>query len=278
MALASDVGMDGWGRRASRAFLSGSAAFWFLAAAAGQLVFLYYIVLFYGPSTLSGNYQEWTKNHALLKGYVPGDTIGNLAFGAHALLAAYVTFGGLLQIVPQLRARAPRFHRWNGRIFLVTAIALSLTGFYMVWVRGATTNFIGSIAVTGDGVLIVAFGAIAWAMALKRDFMSHRRWALRTWLVANGQWFFRVGIFGWILLNQGPVGLGDDLDGPVAVFLAFGCYLVPLAMLELYFRAQNASPRTRTAMGAGLTIAALFIAVGTFGAWMMIWQPVLARL
>jgi hypothetical protein len=31
-------------------------------------------------------------------------------------------------------------------------------------------------------------------------------------------------------------------------------------------------------MGEGLSIAALFIAVGTFGAWMMIWQPVLARL
>lgn len=278
MTLASDAGIGGWRRSASRMFLSGSSAFWFAAAAVGQLVFLYYIVLFYGPSTLSGNYQDWTKNHALLKGYVPGDTIGNLAFGAHALLAAYVTFGGLLQIVPRVRALAPRFHRWNGRIFLVTAIALSLTGFYMVWVRGATTNGIGSFAVSGDGVLIVAFAAIAWAMALKRDFAGHRRWALRTWIVANGQWFFRVGIFGWILLNQGPVGLGDDLDGPVAIFLAFGCYLVPLAVLELYFRAQSASPKTRTAMGAGLSIAALLIAIGTFGAWMMIWQPVLARL
>jgi hypothetical protein len=278
MTLVSDVEGAQWGRRASRAVLNGSAAFWFLAAAAGQLVFLYYIVLFYGPSTLSGNYQEWTKNHALLKGYVPGDTIGNLTFGAHALLAAYVTFGGLLQIVPRVRAWAPRLHRWNGRIFIVTAIGLSLTGFYMVWVRGATTNGIGSIAVSGDGVLIIAFAAIAWVKALKRDFASHRRWALRTWIVANGQWFFRVGIFGWILLNQGPVGLGDDLDGPVAIFLSFGCYLVPLAMLELYFRAQTASPKTRTAMGAGLSIAALLVAVGTFGAWMMIWQPVLARL
>jgi len=278
MVSVSGVDEAAWGRRAARAFLTGSAALWFLAAAAGQLMFLYYIVLFYGPSTLSGNYQNWTKNHALLKGYVPGDTIGNLAFGAHALLAAYVTFGGLLQIVPKVRAWAPRFHRWNGRIFLVTAIALSLTGFYMVWVRGATTNGIGSIAVSGDGVLIVAFAAIAWVTALKRNFARHRRWALRTWLVANGQWFFRVGIFGWILLNQGPVGLGDDLDGPVAVFLAFGCYLVPLAVLELYFRAQAAGPKTRTAMGAGLSIAALLIAIGTFGAWMMIWQPVLARL
>ncbi|MBS0276845.1 MAG: DUF2306 domain-containing protein [Proteobacteria bacterium] len=278
MALAADVGTDGWGRRASRAFLNGSAALWFLAAAAGQLAFFYYIVLFYGPSTLSGNFAGWTRNHALLKGYVPGDLAGNLAFGAHALLAAYVSLGGVLQILPQIRARWPHFHRWNGRAFILTAMGLSLTGLYMVWVRGATVGSISSIAISGDGVLILAFAALAWATARKRDFASHRRWALRTWLVANGQWFFRVGIFGWILLNQGPVGLGDDLDGPVAIFLAFGCYLVPLVVLELYFRAQTASPKARAAMGAGLSIAALFIAVGTFGAWMMIWQPVLARL
>lgn len=278
MALASYVEETGWRWRAARAILSGSAAFWFLAAAAGQLVFFYYIALFYGPSTLSGNFQEWTRNHGLLKGYVAGDTMGNLAFGAHALLVLYVTLGGLLQIIPRLRAWAPRFHRWNGRIFILCAIGVSLTGLYMVWVRHATTNFIGSIAVSGDGVLIIGFAAIAWAMALRRDFASHRRWALRTWLVANGQWFFRVMIFGWILLNRGPVGLGDNLDGPVTIFMSFGCYLVPLAILELYIRAQTAGAKSRALMGAALSGAALLIAVGSFGAWMMIWQPVLARL
>ncbi|MBS0273606.1 MAG: DUF2306 domain-containing protein, partial [Proteobacteria bacterium] len=208
MALASGIEMDGWRRRASRAFLNGSAAVWFLAAATGQLVFFYYIVLFYGPSTIGGNFAGWTRNHALLKGYVPGDTAGNLAFGAHALLAAYVSLGGVLQIVPQIRARWPRFHRWNGRTFILTAMGLSLTGLYMVWMRGATVGSISSIAISGDGILIVAFAALAWAAARQRNFASHRRWALRTWLVANGQWFFRVGVFGWILLNQGPVGLG----------------------------------------------------------------------
>lgn len=278
MALTADVAGAGFGQRAARVFLSGSAAFWFLAAAAGQLVFFYYIAEFYGPSTLSGNFQDWTRNQALLKGYVPGDTMGNLAFGAHALLAAYVSLGGVLQIVPQIRARWPRFHRWNGRVFIVTAIGLSLTGLYMVWVRGATVGSISSIAISGNGLLIIAFAAMAWMKALRRDFANHRRWALRTWLVANGQWFFRVGIFGWILLNRAPVGLGKNLDGPVAVFLVFGCYLVPLAMLELYFRAQTASPKARAAMGAGLSLAALFVATGVFAAWMMMWQPVLARL
>src|ERR1700761_1623935 len=35
MALASEVAEDGWKRRASRMLLSGSAAFWFAAAALG---------------------------------------------------------------------------------------------------------------------------------------------------------------------------------------------------------------------------------------------------
>ncbi|MBS0273607.1 MAG: hypothetical protein JSR55_04230, partial [Proteobacteria bacterium] len=52
----------------------------------------------------------------------------------------------------------------------------------------------------------------------------------------------------------------------------------PLAFLELYLRAQTAGPKARTAMGMGLSLAALFVATGIFAAWMMMWQPVLARL
>ena len=111
--------------------LRGAARLWFVTAVIGQWFFLYYLLVFYGPSTLTGDFQAWTRNRLLFKGYVAGDTAGNLAFAAHALLAAVIAFGGALQIVPQIRARALAFHRWNGRVFLVTAVGLSLSGLYM---------------------------------------------------------------------------------------------------------------------------------------------------
>jgi hypothetical protein len=120
--------------------LRSAAGFWFLVAVIGQWAFLHYIVAFYGPSTFRGNFQAWTKNTFLLKGYVPGDTAGNLAFAAHALLAGVIAFGGAIQLVPQIRTRAIAVHRWIGRVFFVTALGLSGSGLYMEWVRGARSN------------------------------------------------------------------------------------------------------------------------------------------
>jgi hypothetical protein len=261
------------------ATLRAAAGLWWFAALLGQWAFFYYIALFYGPSTLSGNFQVWSKNHALLKGYVPGDTAGNLAFGVHALMAGYVALGGALQLVPQIRRYAPRFHRWNGRIFLVMALGISVTGLYMIWVRGGATNLTGAAAISLNGALIILLAVMAWRTALVRDIVAHRRWALRTWLVANGQWFFRVGIFGWIILNRGPVGLGDNFDGPVVVFWEFGCYLVPLAVLELYLRIkQSGGAGARFATAAGLFAFALLTVIGVAAVAFIMWRPVLARL
>src|SRR5205085_11317910 len=135
--------------------LKAAAKFWFVVAVAGQWAFFYYISRFYGSSTLQCNFQLWTRYKMLIKGYVTGDTAGNLAFAAHALLAGIIAFGGALQLIPQIRARAMAVHRWNGRLFLVTALGVSLSGFYMNWVRHAQQSVIGAIGTTLNGVLII---------------------------------------------------------------------------------------------------------------------------
>ena len=91
--------------------LKAAAGLWFLVAVIGQWAFLYFIVAFYGPSTLQGNFEAWSKNTFLFKGYIAGDTAGNLAFAAHVLLAAVIAFGGAIQLIPQIRTRAITVHR-----------------------------------------------------------------------------------------------------------------------------------------------------------------------
>ncbi len=256
--------------------LKTAAACWFLVAVIGQWAFLYYVVAFYGPSTLEGNFEAWSKNTFLFKGYVAGDTGGNLAFAAHALFAAVVAFGGAIQLVPQIRARAISVHRWNGRLFLLTALAASVTGLYMQWVRGASPNMVGALALSLDAVLIILFAALAWRSALRREISTHRRWALRTYLVANAQWFARVGISAWIIVNRGLVGMTANWDGPFNYFWFFGCYLVPLAVLELYLRAkESAGPSARFAMAGGLVVLTALMGVGILGVATFMWWPLL---
>jgi hypothetical protein len=209
-------------------------------------------------------------------GYVAGDTAGNLSFAAHALLVAVIAFGGTLQLMPQIRARAPWFHRWNGRLFLSTALGVSATGLYMEWVRGDRPNLLSAIAISLNAALIIALAILAWRSARARDISAHRRWALRTLMVANGQWFFRIGLFAWIIVNRGPVGIGADFDGPFIRFWEFGCYVLPLAGLEFYLRAkESAGLSARVAMAGGLLVVTALMSIGIFGAWMFMWRPLL---
>lgn len=256
--------------------LEAAAWSWFLVAVIGQWAFLYYIVAFYGPSTLQGHFQAWSKNTFLFKGYVAGDTAGNLLFAGHVLVAAVIAFGGAIQLIPQIRTRAIAVHRWNGRLFLLTALAVSIGGLYLVWVRGGFPSIVGALALSLNAVLIIVFAGLAWRSALRREISTHRRWALRTYVVANAQWFARVGIFAWIIVNQGPVGMTAKWDGPFNYFWFFGCDLLPLAVLELYLRAkESAGPSGRFAMAGGLVVLTALMGVGIFGVATFMWRPLL---
>lgn len=264
------------GRSATTA-LAAAVRLWFGVAVIGQALFLAYILAFYVPSTLSGNFAAWAKNTNLITGYVPGDTMGNLAFGAHVLMAAVVTFGGTVQLVPQIRARAPRVHRWVGRAFMATAITASLGGLWMTWVRG-TGEGLPALGITLDAVLILAFAGLAWRAAVTRDFASHRRWAMRTFIVANGVWFLRLGMVVYGLIRS---VVGDALPRMGAFFEVwnFGAHLVPLAILELYFLAQaRGGSAARLAVAGGLTVATVLMGVGIAGSWFGMFAPLLAKL
>ncbi len=265
--------------RAANHVLAASVRVWFVTALLGQWAFLYYIAAFYDAATLRGDFAAWRRNTFLLKGYVAGDTAGNLAFAAHVLLVAVVTFGGALQLIPQIRARCISVHRWNGRLFLLTAIAAAVSGLYMIWVRGSRANFISGIATSLDAVLIIAFGMLAWRAVRAREIASHRRWALRTYIAASGVWFQRVGIFGWTVANQAPVGMTKHFDGWFDLSWAFGCYLLPLAVLELYLRVKDtAGPRGRYAMAAGILLLTAMMGFGIYAAYAFVWRPFLLKL
>jgi hypothetical protein len=128
-------------------------------------------------------------------------------------------------------------------------------------------------------VLIILFVILAWRSVLRCDIPTHRRWALRTYLVANAQWFTRVGFFAWFIVSRKLFGVGEGFDDTFFRLLGFGCYLVPLAVLELYLRVKESrSPRPRFAMAGGLIVLTLLMGVGIFAFTMFAWQNLLGRI
>jgi len=234
-------------------------------------VFAFTVASFYSLTALRGDYHKWNFTN----GYVPGFSMGNTAVIMHVASAAMVMFAGAVQLVPQIRSRFPAFHRWNGRIYMLTAVTLSVAGLYMTWIRGSVGDLTQHLSGTLNAVLIWLCGVMALRYALARDFRTHRRWALRFFLVVSASWFFRIGFFLSFLIFKGPFGFDPTtLRGPFITFMAFGQYLVPLAILEIYLRAQDRpGALRRMATAIMLFVVTLVMGAGLFAVAMAIWVP-----
>jgi tetratricopeptide (TPR) repeat protein len=236
--------------------MKAAARFWFGVTVVGQLFFAVSVAMFYGLTAARGDMHAWNKS--LTHGIIPGDAIGNTALRVHLLSAVVIILSGAVQLMPQIRNRAPRFHRWNGRIYMATAFSISLAGLYLMWVRGTVGGLGAHLAQSLDAVLIMLFALLAVRAAIARDFRTHRRWALRLYLVVSASLFLRAAL---------PLlGLGFDSNTFLAV-LSFAQYAVPLGMLELYLHAEDrGGVRSRLAVAIGLSVLTLALAGGIFAA------------
>lgn len=253
--------------------LRAAVQFWFVVAVIGQWAFAAYIAAYYGGAAMRGDMEMWNK--VFPRGHMAGDTLGNFFVAVHLLLAVVVTVGGPLQLIPRIRAVTPAFHRWNGRVYLLAAIITSMAGLYMLFARGSVGGAMQHSALFINAVLIILCAAMTLRYALARQFAVHRRWALRLFLLVSGVWFFRVGLMLWLVVNRGPAGFDpDSFQGPFLSFLAFAQYLLPLALLELYFYVQDRTrARGHITMAVGIALLTLAMAAGIAAAIVMLWLP-----
>jgi uncharacterized membrane protein len=242
---------------------------WFSVTLIGQALFVIHIVGFYGRALLTGNYAEMNKMMPV--GHVPGDGIGNVTLGLHLMAAAVLSFLGVLQLWPRIRARALAFHRWSGRLYVSMALIGALTALYLSMIRGHQPGTPLHHKITElNAVLIILFASLALRHARARDFGAHRRWALRLFLVVSGVFFFRIEVFSW-LFAVGPVGFDPEtFQGPALVVFGFLQYALPLALLEGYFRSQRAGGVPKFAMATALTLASVVMIIGIFSFGMFV--------
>jgi len=233
-----------------------SVTFWFITTLIGQWLFFYYIMGFYGSSLINDNMEQW--NVALgqfgVAPYKVGDFSGNLAFAAHAIGAGIIAFGGALQLIPNIRNSFLKFHKVNGYVYLVTVFCLALSGFYLVWIRDTDPIGIPEIGTTINGFLIIGFAYLTVRLAIKKHIANHRKWALRLFFVANAQYTLRLGTFSYLVTGN-MLGMNPAFGDPFFYMWTFGCYVLPLLMLQLYFYAKENSVNSIKLLTSGLLFA-----------------------
>ena len=237
-----------------------------------QWIFAAYVMTFYWGTAVRGETAKW--NEVLAVGIVPGDTMGNTALAIHVGLAGFMIIAGPLQLMPQVRSRWPMFHRWVGRSYVVLAIIVSSAGLFLEITRDNIGGIILEISTGTNGAVAIICAIQAWRYALAKRFTTHRDWAIRLWLMASGVWFFRILLMFWVLINQGPVGIGENFDGWAVIMLAYSSWLMPLAVFELYRSARdNGGVQHRTATATLLGVLTLATLAGSAMAAYGMWWP-----
>jgi len=253
--------------------LRAAARFWFVVTLIGQFAFAFSVAAFYGLTAMRGDFQAWNK--VLAHGYEAGATMGNAALAGHILFAIMINIAGALQLIPGVRNRFPAFHWWNGRMFVLAAFTQAITGLYLTLSGRRVVGDATQHTISVLGALLIMFCAgLALRYAMARDFTTHRRWALRLFLVTSGSWFFRLGFFLSLALF-GPVGFDPTtFSGPLLTFWSLAQYLLPLGVLELYLFAQDHPGALRRMATAGvLFVLTLAMGAGITAVTMAAWVP-----
>lgn len=252
-----------------------SAAFALVAAVwVSSAIFGAYILAYYGGAVPAGTLEQWNATlPALYEAHTPVASVG---MGVHFLAGAILLLLGPLQLITQVRRRAPVLHRWTGRIYALAALSAGLGGLVFIALKGTVGGMAMSLAFALYGALMVLAAGQTVRHAMARRFDVHRAWAIRLFALAIGSWLYRMGYgFFFAIAGREHPGHLPTFDGWFDHIMNWAFFLPPLIVAELFIRARRGQSSAAGRLGAGLTLAlcALFVSYATLFFTLFGWGP-----
>ena len=175
----------------------------------------------YGLSYLSGH------------GAPPGVSGNHAGLGwliVHASCAGAALLLGPWQFFAGVRLRRPVVHRWIGRSYVALCLVGGVSGAVLAWNTAA-----GEVARWGFGLLAITWlivTSLGYLAARRRDFVSHRRWMIRSFALT----FAAVTLRVYVPLSM-VAGLSFAMAYPI---IAWVCWVPNLAVAEAWIRTRRA--------------------------------------
>lgn len=233
-------------------------------------IFGAYILAFYGGALRGHRLEAW--NSTLPELYAARSPMSTIGIGLHFAGGGILLLLGPLQLIAAVRTRAPRLHRWVGRIYALAALLAGAGGLAYIVAHGTIggTPMDVGFGLYGALVVVAAIATVRHAMA--RDLARHRAWALRLFALAIGSWLYRVEYGFWALATN-LAGHTRDFQGGFDALMDFAFYLPNLAVVELVLRGPTWGPRAELATTIVLWIVTLLIAAATVFFTVLAWAP-----
>lgn len=166
-------------------------------------------------------------------------TSWNKPFGP--LLTIHIIFGmiaillGPFQFFPAIRNNYIYLHRFTGRTYLLAVLIAAFSSIYLA----INNNIIVQQRFTfGTGLLglatawLVTSGMALWAIK-KRNFVQHREWMIKSYVVTCGFTFFRI--FAVTLTPYFQPDFGKHMSG----IMAWCCWSIPLLITDAILQGKK---------------------------------------
>lgn len=159
---------------------------------------------------LSGFFRTYVTADAIITGVMPTNP-EDLHYANHAMLTLFHVISGIiflilgpLQFVADIRKQMPAFHRWSGRIFILSGFIFAVTAVMINFSFPPLGGPLKSLAVvTFSLVEILALG-IALHAVLNRNFARHRAWMMRAFAIGLAVSVMRIFFIPYFLLYGIP--------------------------------------------------------------------------
>jgi len=238
-------------------------------------IFGAYIIAYYGGAIPANTLTDWNATlPRLYEAETPGASAG---IGMHFFAGAVLLLFGPIQLIGQVRVKAPAMHHWIGRVYTLAAFLAGVGGLTFIAIKGTVGGMPMTVgfAMYGGLMVIAAVQTVRHAMARNMDV--HRAWAVRLFALAIGSWLYRMA-YGFWFLFAGKTGHTDEFSGWFDYVMDFAFFIPPLIVAEMFIRSRHGQASTvgRVATTAALAGGAAFIALATFFFTLYGWGPAIA--
>lgn len=160
----------------------------------------------------------------------------------HMLIGPIALLTGPWQFFAGLRARHPKFHRWNGRIY-VTACLISGIG-ALFTAPFASGGMVASIGFTLLALSWLGTTFAGWRLAVARNFALHRIFMRFSYALTFAAVTLRLQI------PLGFIFLGFTSYREMSVWLAYTCWIPNVIAVGLYTLALASLGRRESPVAA----------------------------
>jgi uncharacterized membrane protein len=208
---------------------------WFVFLALTSVAIAVYAPFPYLTTSLSSLGAD--PDAGLAANYVSRPALIQLALYVHMVAGGLALGLSPLQLAARVRARAPRLHRFVGRVVIGAMTVGGLSGMVL-----STVNAAGLVGTAGFGLLgalWVVFPVLGLLAIRRRDVRAHRRWMVRGFALTYAGVMLRVWLL--LLLNaQGVAGVPEGVAFERAyALMPFLCWVPNLLVAELYLRRRG---------------------------------------